>query len=115
MRKQSAVYWPLGGIDSGGTDFDEYGVPQYSTPVQIRCRWVDTSEVFLNAMGEQQVSHAKVYVDRDVVVRGVLMLGTLADVTDVDDPKSNDNAWEIQRFEKLPNLRNTENLRTVFL
>ena len=116
MRKQTAVYWALLGADSAGVvDYDDYGQPQYTDPVEIACRWEEVTVEFLDAQGTRQISNASVYVDRDVDLGGVLMLGELTDITDDDIPKENDNAWEIRRYEKMPNLRNTEFLRTVYL
>ena len=115
MLKMKAVYWPPESSESGGDDFDDYGQPQVSDPVEIDCRWEEVSEEFLDAQGTAQISRAKVFVDRDVEVGGILMLGLLADVTDLVNPKENENAWEIRRFDKFPNLRVTEYLRTVYL
>lgn len=116
MRKQTAVYWPPESSESAGDDFDNYGQPQVSlSPVQIMCRWEDVTEEFIDVAGTRQLSRARVYVDRDVEVGGILMLGELADIADATNIKENDGAWEIRRFEKLPNLKATEFLRTVFL
>jgi hypothetical protein len=115
MRKQTAVYWPPGSTETGGQDYDEYAKPLYGQMVQIACRWEDVNEEFVGPDGERDTTRSIVYTDRDVAVRGVLMLGVLGDVTDPDDPKSNVNAWEIRRFDKLPNLRNTEVLRKAYL
>lgn len=108
MLKQTAVYWaPLG--------VDEFGQPTWDTPVEVAVRWEDRAEEFLNQEGDRQMSRSVVYVGQDVEVNGVLLLGELTSSVDQDDPKSNTGAWEIRRFEKLPNLRVTEYLRTVFL
>lgn len=115
MRKQKAVYWPPGSEETGGFDYDTYGKPLYASPVEIDCRWEDVVQEFVDTKNETTFSQSIVYVDRDVRVRGVLMLGTMSDVTDFADPKGNDNAWEIRRFDKLPNLRKTEYLRTAYL
>ena len=115
MRKQTAVYWPLGSEDSGGSDWDSYGKPLYATPVQISCRWEDVAKEFIGKQGTTEISKSIVYVDRDVRVGGVLLLSLLANVSDLTTPKNNDGAWEIRRFDKLPNLRNTESLRTAYL
>lgn len=115
MRKQKAVYWPLQSSDSAGDAFDDYGQPQWDGPIEIDCRWEDVIEEFIDASGTQQSSNAKVYVDRDVDVGGVLMLGELTDITDENNPKENDGAWEIRRFDKLPNMKATEFLRTAYL
>ncbi len=110
MRKQKAVWWPLAAVE-----YDNYGQPVATTPVEIKVRWEDVSEEFLDAKGTVQLSRARVFVDRDVEVGGVLMLGELDSGVDENNPKENDNAWEIRRVEKLPNLRNTEYLRTCYL
>ena len=110
MLKQTAVWWPL-----TAARFDGYGQPIPSTPVEIKVRWEDVGEEFLEYKGTTQLSRAKVYVDRDVEVGGILMLGGLGDITDESNPKENDNAWEIRRVEKLPTLSAKQFLRTVFL
>ena len=115
MLKQNAIYWPLAGADSGGVDVDAYGQPIASDPVTIACRWVDKAIQYVDAVGETRISHSVVYVESDVVLGGFLMLGELDDVTDEDTPLNNVNAWEIQRFDKTPNLKNTEFLRVVYL
>ena len=114
MRKQVCVYWPL---EVSGDDFDDYGQPVVvaAEPVEISCRWEDVSEEFIDVKGTRQLSKAKVYIGQDVDVGGILMLGTLDDITDSINIKENENAWEVKRFDKLPNLRATEFLRTAWL
>lgn len=109
MRKQTAVYWiPLDKLDS-------YGAPVLGSPVEISCRWQDSVQLFIAADGTEQTSNAKVFVDRDVVIGGVLMLGTLEDITDPIHPKENEGAYEIKQFMDMPNLKATEFLKTVIL
>lgn len=108
MLKQTAVYWPF-------TSIDQFGDKSVGSPVEIKVRWEDKSEEFLGPEGENQISNAIVYVDRDTPTGGILMLGTASDITDAVNIKENSGAWEIRRFDKLPNLKATEFLRTVFL
>jgi hypothetical protein len=115
MLKQKCVYWPPGSEETGGRDFDDYGRPVYATAIEIRCRWEDVVEEFIKPDGTQDTSRSKVYVDRDVRVGGVLWLGNLAGVSDLVNPKQNDGAWEIKRFDKLPTLKAAQFLRTAFL
>ena len=109
MLKGTAVYWaPIGR--------DKYGQPTWtSSPVQIKVRWQDVHEEFMDAEGDRQISIAKVFVGQDVVVKGVLLRGDLTSSVDQDDPKANDDAWEIRKFNRLPNFKETEFLRTAFL
>jgi len=115
MLKMTCVWWPLASSESGGIAKGVYGETLYSDPLEISCRWEDRSEEYLNDKDEVQISNAVVYVDRDVVKGGVLMLGELTDITNDSSPLGNLNAWKIQKFEKLPNLKVTEYLRTAYL
>ncbi|MHA2065524.1 MAG: hypothetical protein ACXABY_14210 [Candidatus Thorarchaeota archaeon] len=115
MRRQTAVYWPPGSEATGGVDFDQYGKPSYADPVEIDCRWENVSEELVTADGTEFICKARVYVDQAVTPGGVLFLGETGDVDDLDDPKVNDGAWEVKRYDEMPNLRNTETLRTAYL
>jgi len=115
MRKQKAVYWALRSAETGGADWDDYGHPQYTAPVEIDCRWEEKSVEFIDPDGTQLISRAVVYVDRDMRVGEMLWLGTLIDVPTPDDPPANTGAGEIRQYEKLPTLRATQFLRTVYL
>jgi len=108
MRKQDAVYWPYDSID-------QFGKKAFGSATAIRVRWEDINEEYLDGAGERRMSKALVYVDRDVLIGGMLMLGTIADITDTVNIRENEGAWEIRRFDKLPNLKNTEYLRSVYL
>ena len=108
MLKQTAVYWAPSGID-------DFGRPTWDDPVELDCRWEDVAEEFIDAAGERQLSAAKVFVESDVEVHGVLMLGELTDLESGADPLEHEDAWEILKFAKIPNLRATEYLRTAFL
>ena len=108
MLKQTAVYWPFESVN-------QFGKKVVGDPVEIDVRWEDASEEFLDSGGERQMSNAVVYVDRDIVLGGILMLGVITDITDDVDIKENEGAWEIRKFEKLPNLKATEFLRKAYL
>lgn len=114
--KGTCVYWPPGSEASAeGRDFDDHGRRVYGDPVELDCRWENVSQEFLDAKGVTQTSRSVVMVESDVAVGGVLFNGTLAQATDLDNPKNNVNAWEIRRFDKTPNLRYTEYLREAYL
>ena len=115
MLKQTCVYWGLASEGDEDTDFDDYGQPLLTDPVELDCRWEDVSEEFISADGTRQLSRAKVYVESDVDVGGILMLGTEDDITDSDNVKENEGAWEVKRFDSLPTFKATEFLRTAFL
>lgn len=115
MRKQIAVYWALAASESAGEDWDDMGQPQWATPVEIECRWEDDQVEFISKDGSKLVSRSVVYVDRDVNIGGVLMLGELVDVVEEENVLENDGAWEIRGYSKIPSLKATEFLRTAYL
>lgn len=109
MLIQDAVYWPP-------DELDDNGQPTYGDPQEIRVRWEDRAEQFVQwETGGTALSRSVVYTSVDVEVRGVLLLGELSSGVVQDNPKSNEGAWEIRRFDKLPNLRGSEYLRTAYL
>lgn len=110
MLRQTAVLWP-----QGSNAPDDYGVPKPGTAVQIKCRWEERQTNFVGKEGTTLVSEAVVYVDRDLAPGDVLMLGTLASITDASVPKNNAGAKEVRGWSKEPNLKATEWLRTAFL
>ena len=108
MLKQTAVYWAPSGVD-------EFGKPTWEEPEEISCRWEDVVEEYIDYKGDKQISAAKVFVGEDVEAMGVLMLGELTDLESGGDPKDNSGAWEIRKFGKIPNFKNTEYLRIAYL
>lgn len=116
FANQKAVYWPPASTDSGETaDFDNFGQPITTDPVEIDCRWSDKAEEFIDGLGTTQISHAIVLVTQDVEVGGVLMLGELTDIQDAVNIKENPNAWEIRRFDKTPDIDAEEYLGKAYL
>jgi len=106
IRKQQAVYW-------SPSSYDGFGQPVMGTAVQITCRWEDVHEQFLDVDGQDQTSNARVYVSQDVSLGGYLWLGDIA--SKPSDPKTDNDAWEIRKFENLPNFKATEFLKTAML
>lgn len=108
MLKGYAVYWsPSGGVD-------EFGRRLFGEPVEVRCRWEGRAEEFMTGSGEKALSKARVYVDRDLETLGVLWEGRLSQAVR-DDPFANTDAWEVRRFERMPDLRYKDVLRTAYL
>ncbi len=106
MRRQKAVYWSPGSIN-------RFGRASMNDPVEIDCRWEASRVMFLNLQGEEQMSEAVVFVDRDVEVSGMLWLGVLGDAP--NDPTLDNDAFEISKQDKLPDLKVRRFLRTTFL
>jgi hypothetical protein len=117
MRKQKAIYWALASQEeSGSVAFDDEGQAVFADPVEITCRWEDVVNQIPQRDGTMLGSSSKVYVDRDMNVGEMLLLGELDDIDSGfrDDPKEA-GALAIMNFSKIPNLRNTELLRVAYL
>jgi len=115
VLKQTAIYWAPDSVD-------QYGQTTYLSPVELRCRWEDVMQEIITADGAKQVSKTKVMVNEDVVIGGVMMLGSLesgdsgeSGGLNEEDPKANEGAWEIINVGKIPNFRATEFLRLAYL
>ena len=67
-----------------------------------------------DAQGAVLLVSSQVYVDRKMKVGDMLMLGDMESEV-AADPIQEPLAFTIQRFEALPNLKNTETLYTAFL
>lgn len=108
---QIAVYWP-------NPIPDGYGQNVFSAPIEIKCRWQESTEEITKNDGDTIVSMAVVYVLQDVIEEGVLFLGTLSDLTTAQktNPKLQPLAFIVQRFDKSPVLKSTnEFLRKAYL
>jgi hypothetical protein len=109
MMKQRCIYWAPKSIDL-------FGGSSYAEPVELKCRWEDISTEIITAEGASASSRATVYVGVDVLQGGFLMLGSLDDFCTVSSlPNEYPKAFRILSFEKLPNMKATEYLRTVKL
>lgn len=115
MLRQYAVYWPPAGLDN-------FGKPQYGTPIEIKVRWEDCNTEVLSAEGEKTLSNAKVYANlNDLQVRGMLLLGRLSTITDWTNPLGNRDffgtplARRIIKFEKMGDLKVKHFLRVAYV
>jgi len=106
VLRQTAVYW-------APPTQDENGEMTYGSPVEIKCRWEDIVTNFIDTKGDEQTSSAVVMVDRDINTKGVLWLGLLTDAQ--PQPFDNPGAYEIKKFDKLPDFKAKDFVRTAYL
>lgn len=102
---QTATYWEA----TGTTDI--YGKPTFKAPVQLKCRWEDKVQQFINKRGTEVVSKSKVYLADQIMLDGYMFLGTSTEV----NPIKVKGASEIQQVGVTPDLRFIRNLTTVWL
>jgi len=105
--KQTAVYWgpPVEDGDGGWT---------FPDPVEISCRWDSVEGKVVDPKTHDVLNNSSVMVDRDVEVNGYLYFGALSEVTGLS-PETVVGAHKIVGFQKNPDLRAREFLRTATL
>lgn len=115
MRKQWAMYFPIERID-------RYGKPVHSKePIEIKCRWDEVSEEFVNEQGQTVLSAAKVYPDRILEKGGLLWQGTAVEFAlvpwnkNTTPPSDLDDVYPIRQFQRIPNLKAKEFLLIAVL
>jgi hypothetical protein len=93
---QEATYW-------GAPVHNNWGGTDYGQPRVIMVRWHEKTERFLNREGQDQLSNAIVFLPEEIDEFGYLAMG---DVSNVAKPEDTDKAFQIQRIEIIPDLRN---------
>lgn len=107
LRKlqQTCTYW----APTGQTDL--YGKPIWSEPRQLPCRWENNQSQVMSKSGSEIVSKARVYLAETVSTDGYLLLGESSEA----DPTEVEGAEDIQNVGTTPDLRNLQQLTTVYL
>ena len=104
MLRQDAILWTYAGED-------RFGRKTYEEPRQIKCRWEEKTEQFLDRTGNTQISRAQVYVPEKIPELSVLWQGTFATVVvandedGVPDPFVNPGAYEVRQYGEQPNFK----------
>lgn len=113
VANQVACYWKPTG------ETDDFGDDVYEEPVELAVYWMDKSQLFTNARGEEKLSRSLVYTLEDVELDGVLWQGELEDLPAGDRTKpfslGIEKAFKIQRFDKIPSFDGDEWVRTAYL
>lgn len=95
------------------TGNDGFGGDSFASPVLIDGRWEDRQETFYGALDRRElISKAVVFVDRDMSVGDFLCRG---DQVAQSSPVAVSGALKIQRYEKIPDLRNLDVVRRTVL
>lgn len=102
--RESITYWAPSGVDN-------FGDPSFATPVTLKAKWEDRTELFVSNEGREERSRSVVYVDTDVLFGGYLLRG----VSTTADPLTVTNAFLIKDFRKISNFETTVHERRVML
>ncbi len=102
------THWPVTGTDG----FGGFG---FGAPVELKGRWEDKSELFLDDNNEEVVSQAIAYFDVDLDLGDFLALGLHALIADPTTLTGTSRAYRIRQFNKITDLRNLNALRKAYL
>lgn len=109
--KQTAVYW-------GSPNNDGYGQNTFSTAVEVSCRWEKSYDkqknIRKNKNGKEFIPNARIFIEQDMDEEGYIFLGELSDLdSDHTDPVKIEGAWEIMKFEKIPELNRSNKFQRI--
>jgi hypothetical protein len=110
FAKSVIVYWGTPVADGlGGRTFDD--------PVEIRVRWEDSQNEFVDVAGRQAISSAVLYPNQDLSLGGYVYLGRLADLSPAEktNPFALDGAKEIRGWAKSTSLDGKTTMRKAWL
>lgn len=101
---QTATYW-------APTTINKFGEQTFATNALLNVRWEEKTEMFLDRdTGKELMSKSVVYLKQDVEENGFLYLGTTALA-----PSTQEKAFRIKRFDKIPNLKGNRFIRKAWL
>jgi hypothetical protein len=91
-----------------------YGGYTFALPTTLDGRWEAISERFLSDAGKETISKAIAYLSADVLTEDYLMLGETSEAnpTNLTDDKI---AYQVERFDKTPDLRNLSFCRKAYM
>ena len=101
---QDATWWARGAPDG-------FGGFTFATPVALKVRWEQRTELATDEEGNEFVARSRVYLPQDIEVDDYLFLG----ISTVSDPKSVDGSHRVRDFRRIPDLFNTDVERRVLL
>lgn len=106
-QRQMLVYWPKLGAKPTGESI-------WGAPIEMTCRWDKGFKQIIGPNITKVDSQIQVISQYELVVGGLIRLGTLADTAFWDDPKRNQDVYEILVCLATPNIRNTETLYEAY-
>ena len=103
--RQTITVWVSGGAR------DRFGRVSASPPREIKGRWEQRSDLFLDTEGNQVVSAAVVYVKEPFATGDYVRLGS----SEATDPKAVSDAFIIRAVSRTPSLSGREEIIKLWL
>lgn len=96
-QKETFVYWAL-------KCSDDNGHPTYEAPVEYTCRWDDKTQEIQLADRTYVVSRAELITEVRIREGGMIKRGALNAVSYQDDPRRNDDVYEVLKTGEVPTI-----------
>jgi hypothetical protein len=96
-QKETFVYWALKGQDV-------YGQAIYEAPVELTCRWDDKTQEIQLADRTYVVSRAELITEVRIREGGMIKRGALNTIPYQDDPKRNEDVYEVLKTGEVPTI-----------
>jgi hypothetical protein len=103
---QNITYWPTPNMDG-------YGQRQFSTPVLLRGRWEDRSDLKVQGPTEMVDVKSVAYLQQAVDIGGYLALGDYTETADT--PEDLNNAYQVKAYKEIPAISGIDRLRKAFM
>ena len=107
-QKESLVYWPL-------LRFARTGEPIWGPPEQMTCRWDHCSRQIILDNNTTVYSKSEIITEKLLAVGGLVRRGTLADTAYWENPKDNQDAYEILKICETPTLSYGDRLYEAYV
>ena len=108
--KQTAVYW-------GPATPNGYGIDTFPAAVEMKVRWDDTMQDFVNDTGDVVSSSAVILTATVVELRSMFYLGTLASipVAELSDPTHITGVVRCRQIKKYADKKGTVIMWAVYI
>jgi len=106
-QRETLVHWPL--IGSKQT-----GEPIWGAPQQITCRWDDCTREIIQANNTRVLSKVELITEILLSPGDLVRRGTLANTAYWEDPKRNQDAYEVLKVCDTPTLNYRERLYEAY-
>ena len=111
IRKQDAVYWERVGVNYDGTEI-------FDDPIDIKVRWEDVQELFVDEQGEEGRSTSLIMMGFMAKSGSWLKLGKFELSTGElppTNPRGIEGAWPIRQREAIPDIKNRATLYLAYV
>lgn len=106
-QKETLVYWAQIGTKVTGE-------PIWGPPEQLTCRWDHCAREIIQPNNTKIFSKIELITEKLLEIGGLVRRGTLVDTAYWEDPKANEDVYEILQVDETPTLNYSERLYEAY-